>query len=228
MQDKTLMRLRNWITDSGLARGARLPPERELSAALGVSRTDLRNAFLLLASEGLLDRHVGRGTYLTKSTRSQPKARGIEAAVSHLSETTGPTDAMAARLVLEPDLARMAALSATPLQLRRLRELAASMRVATSWSAYETFDYEFHSAIAAASGNAMLTALFEIVNRVRQVVVWRKLAPSDCGPDPSYHSFDEHDAILAALDHRDGAAAAMAMTAHLHATLAALTDTAPV
>lgn len=224
MQDRTLMRLRNWITDANLARGARLPAERELSATLGVSRAELRNAFLLLETEGMLDRHVGRGTYLSKAPRASRGAKGIDAAVSHLVEVTGPVDAMTARLVMEPELARMAALNATPKQLRALRDMSDAMRAATSWSAYETLDHDFHRAIAAASGNTLLQALFDILNGVRQVVVWRKLAPSDKGPEPDYHSFNEHHAILSALFARDGPAAATAMAAHLNATLSTLIE----
>lgn len=224
MQDKTLRRLRNWIAESGLATGARLPPERDLSAALGVSRSELRNALLLLETESMVERHVGRGTYLSKTPRQPRGAKGIQAAISHLSEATGPIDAMSARLVLEPELARMAALNATPTQLRALREMANAMQNATSWSAYEALDHDFHNAVAAASGNAILQALFEILNGVRQVVVWRKLAPTDRGPDPDYHSFTEHDAILSAMENRDSVAASAAMTTHLNSTLLALTS----
>lgn len=224
MQDKTLLRLRNWIAESGLARGAKLPPERKLSAILGVSRAELRNAALLLETEGLLDRHVGRGTYLSKTPRPSRGGKSIDAAASHLAEITSPTDAMTARLVLEPELAQMAALNATPKQLRVLREISDTMRQAPTWAAYEGLDFDFHSAIAAASGNAMLQALFDILNGVRQIVVWRKLAPSDRGPDRDYHSFGEHDAILSALEARDGQAASKAMAAHLNSTLSALKD----
>lgn len=219
------MRLRNWIAESGLARGARLPPERELSVTLGVSRAELRNAFLLLETEGQLERHVGRGTYLAKSPRASRGVKGIDAAVSDLSQTIGPIDAMAARLVLEPELARMAALNATPKQLRALRDMADAMRTATSWAAYEVLDHDFHSAIAATAGNSMLQALFEILNGVRQVVVWRRLATSDQGPSPDYRSFDEHDIIVAALEDRDSSAASAAMAAHLNSTLSILKDT---
>lgn len=223
MQDKTLMRLRSWIAGAGLARGAKLPPERDLSVLLGLSRTELRNALLVLETEGLLDRHVGRGTFLTKAPRASRFSNGIEAAVADLAESTGPVEAMTARLVLEPEIAQMAALNATSKQLRALREHSEAMRAATRWSTYETLDHEFHKAIAAAAGNSMLEALFEILNRVRQVVVWRRLATTDHGPNPDYHSFDEHDAILTALETRDGPAAAVAMRAHLNSTVAALT-----
>ncbi|WP_461425080.1 FadR/GntR family transcriptional regulator [Gymnodinialimonas sp.] len=217
------MRLRTWIAGSGLARGGRLPPERSLSAQLGLTRTELRNALLVLETEGMLERHVGRGTFLAKTLRPSRAGKGIEAAVADLSESTGPVEAMTARLVLEPEIAQMAALNATPKQLRALRDMAQAMRDAPTWDAYEALDHDFHNAIAEAAGNAMLQALFAILNAVRQVVVWRKLATADRAPDPDYHSFAEHDAILAALEARDGPGAASAMRAHLDATMQALT-----
>ncbi|SNS86897.1 FadR/GntR family transcriptional regulator [Tropicimonas sediminicola] len=227
MQEKVLPRLRNWISGSGLAKGDRLPPERTLCTTLGVSRAELRNAYLVLEAEGILERHVGRGTFLSRSLRAARGSNGIEGAISELAESTGPVDAMTARLVLEPELANLAALHATPLQLRELRRLASAMREATSWSAYEELDSEFHETIAAASGNTLLQALHRMVNGVRVIVVWRRLKSTERGPGADYHSFDEHDAILAALESRDGPAASAAMRQHLQGTLAAMTAAPP-
>ncbi|MDV7143896.1 FCD domain-containing protein [Tropicimonas sp. TH_r6] len=227
MQDKILMRLRNWIAGSGLARGDRLPAERALCAQLGISRADLRKALLVLEAEGLLERFVGRGTFLSKQPRPARAGIGLEGVISELAESTSPVDAMTARTALEPEIAHLAALHATPRQLRELRQLADAMRDATSWSAYEGLDSDFHETIAAASGNSLLQSLHRMLNGVRQIVVWRRLDTSELGPDPAYHSFDEHDAILAALESRDGPAAGAAMRAHLHSTLDALTAPAP-
>ncbi len=218
----TLMRLRNWIVGSGLARGDRLPSERELGTLLGVSRAELRKALIVLEAEGGLERLVGRGTFLAKQSRPA-RGSGIEGVISELAESTGPIDAMNARLVLEPELAQLAALNATPAQLRELRRLSNAMRVAATWSSYEGLDSEFHEIIASAAGNSLLQALHRMLNGVRQIVVWRRLETSDPGPDPGYHSFDEHEAILSALERRDGAAASAAMRAHLQSTLAAMT-----
>ncbi|QXT38198.1 FadR/GntR family transcriptional regulator [Gymnodinialimonas ceratoperidinii] len=225
MQDKNLIRLRRWIATSDMTRGARLPAERALSSTLGLSRAELRNALLVLEAEGVLERHVGRGTFLAKSPNAARNGRGMEATIATLSETTAPIDAMDARLALEPELTRLAAVNASPKQLRDLRRLSDDMRAAPTWAAYETLDHDFHAAIAAGSGNALLQTLSEILNGVRQVVVWRRLAPSQQRPEPEYHSFDEHDEIVAALESRDGVAAAKAMTRHLKSTRNALMET---
>lgn len=218
MSDKILTRTRSWIMNSGLSEGDRLPPERTLCTMLGVTRSELRKSLLLLEAEGLLTRHVGRGTYLGASARGAGSA-GLEATVAALSETTGPIEAMSARIALEPETAALAALHATPAQLRELRRLCQATPVASSWESYENLDSRFHETIAEASGNTLLQAMHRILNGVRLVVVWRRLDTPDRGPDSDYHSFAEHYAILAAIEQRKPDEARAAMLAHLNATL---------
>jgi DNA-binding GntR family transcriptional regulator len=52
------------IESGGLQAGERLPPERELARSLGVSRMTVRQALGALAERGLVDRGVGRGTFV--------------------------------------------------------------------------------------------------------------------------------------------------------------------
>jgi DNA-binding FadR family transcriptional regulator len=227
MNDTGLMRLRGWIGNSGLSKGAQLPPERELCTALGISRAELRKALLVLEADEVLERHVGRGTFLCRTARPARGGGGVDRTIAGLSETTGPTEAMNARLAIEPKLAQLAALHATPLQLRDMRRLIQAMRDASSWAGYEALDSDFHEAIAAASGNGLLQALHKILNGVRLAVVWRRLDTQSAAPGSSYHSFAEHYAILTALENRDHVGAALAMQTHLESTLSMMT-TSPV
>src|SRR5712691_12009144 len=55
-------RLREAILSGELAEGTRLPTERALASELGINRTTVMNAYNELASEGLIEGHVGRGT----------------------------------------------------------------------------------------------------------------------------------------------------------------------
>ena len=52
------------IESGGLQAGERLPPERELARSLGVSRMTVRQALDALARRGLVERGVGRGTFV--------------------------------------------------------------------------------------------------------------------------------------------------------------------
>lgn len=225
MNDLGHSRLRAWINASGLTQGARLPAERELAKMLNVSRAELRKGLLLLEVEGVLQRQVGRGTFIAQPIVPR-KGGGPSVSIAEIAERTGPHEAMMARLAIEPELARMAALNAAPRQMRTLRELAAAMRRATTWMTYEDLDAQFHDTIAAASGNALLHEVHKIVNGVRLVVVWRRLSTPDTGPASDYHSLDEHDAIVAALEVHDAPAAHAAMLAHLRSTLRTMTGAA--
>lgn len=59
--------LREAIVSGELAEGTRLPTERALAQELGVNRTTVMNAYNELASEGLIEGHVGRGTLVKRS-----------------------------------------------------------------------------------------------------------------------------------------------------------------
>jgi GntR family transcriptional regulator len=57
-------RLADRIASGALEPGERLPPEREVADALGVSRMTVRQALASLAARGLVERGVGRGTFV--------------------------------------------------------------------------------------------------------------------------------------------------------------------
>ncbi len=215
----TLNRLRDWLGSGAFAPGDRLPPERELSSTLGVSRAELRKALAILEAGGILRRQIGRGTYLMHGRRTPEGGRDF---AERIAARTSPHEAMIARLALEPELAGLAAIHATQQQLSELRVLAAAVRASQSWEDYERLDAELHQAIADAAGNSLLSELHRIVNAVRISVVWPRLDLPPDRPTRDYHSFREHDAILDALAARSRAGAQEAMRAHLKSILATL------
>ena len=93
-----------------------------------VSRGTLRKALADLEVEGLIWRHVGRGTFVGN--------RPVET-VQDLGEVTrriaNPAGVMEARLSLEPELARLAALHATPADLDELAKCVRQSREAGDW-----------------------------------------------------------------------------------------------
>lgn len=211
--------LANWLAGYGAVPGERLPPERQLSETLGISRGELRKAMTALETEGYVERHVGRGTFLREVTAPDISYGPLLAQLSHV---TSPHDAMMARLSLEPELAGHAAIHATQRHLAEARGLADAMRAARNWAEYEQLDSRLHELIAVATGNPLLVELHRIVNAVRLSVVWSNLEIPRDGPPDNYHSFSEHDKIISALEQSDRRAAHTAMRNHLksvHATL---------
>ena len=211
--------LASWLADYGAAPGERLPPERQLSKTLGISRGELRKAMTALEAEGVVERHVGRGTFLRET--SAPNT-SYEPFLLRLSEVTSPHDAMMARLSLEPELAGHAAIHASQRHLTEARSLTDAMRAVGNWAEYEKLDSRLHELIAASTGNPLMIELHRIVNAVRLSVVWSVLEIPQDGPPDDYHSFAEHEEIISALEKRDRWAAHAAMRNHLKSVRATL------
>jgi DNA-binding FadR family transcriptional regulator len=206
-----LARLRFYLAESGLCHGDRLPPERQLAARLGLTRAELRKALAALQSEGQLWRHVGRGTFV--GSRPLDTVGDIAA----MARRTNPGEIMRARLLIEPEIARVAALNATPAQIEELRAVALRARQAASWRHYESLDTRLHHLIAEATQNGLLVGLLDTLNAVRQMATWGRLRIQPLRPARDHHSFTEHDLIVEAIAHRDRTAAADAMRVHLQA-----------
>jgi DNA-binding FadR family transcriptional regulator len=204
-----LTQLRAYLAHEGRAAGARLPPERQLADELGVSRGTLRKALADLEAEGLIWRHVGRGTFVGN--------RPVETVqdLGEVARRTNPAGVMEARLALEPELARLAALHATPADLDELEACVRESRASLDWRTYEYWDNRLHRAVAQATANIVLLSLFDGLNTIRRTVTWGRLRRFAPRPDPAHHSFAEHDRIVRALRERDPGAAAEAMRAHL-------------
>jgi DNA-binding FadR family transcriptional regulator len=210
------VRLRSWLKETELPSSGRLPPERQLAGILGLSRAELRKGLALLEAEGLLWRRVGKGTFL-----SAPTQRDRPDTIS-LAHRTSPPEAMQVRMIIEPEVAGLAARCATGAQIARLKALCVEMRKVCAWPDYQQLDVEFHTALAEAAGNSLLAEIHAIVNEVRRSVVWGGLNKRTLGPPPEYHSFAEHESIVAAIEKRNRPAAMEAMRGHLAATEAEL------
>jgi len=207
--------LLGWIRESKLKEGDKLPSERKLSASLDLSRGELRKALMFLEMGGIIERFIGKGTFLSLNSTD---LRKNEFSINKLVEITSPHDAMIARLSLEPELASNAAFYGLPKQFKEIRKLSEDIKKSKSWAEYEKIDTHFHLLIAEATQNPLLIETFKIINAVRTSVIWPKLVLPKNGPPINYHSFTEHDEIISALEHRDREGAYSAMKKHLKST----------
>lgn len=210
VQADTLSQLRELLTALALPLNGRLPPEREICERLDVPRARLRKAMAVLEDEGRIWRHVGRGTFIG----ARP-VLNLEN-VSFISSLTTPQHIIEARILLEPGLARLAAMNATSSDLEEMRSCNRRCWKARDWGVYEAWDNKFHHAVAVASRNKLLVVLFETLNAVRRSRAWkgsRSLLGAVPGPD--HPSFAEHEAVLDAISKRDAERAEVRMHAHL-------------
>jgi DNA-binding FadR family transcriptional regulator len=203
-------RLRSYILDGGFTQGVRLPPERDLTDKLGMSRSTLRKALDALERDGVIWRHVGKGTFIADGSPKPPTSAMVE-----LGRQLTPFRMMRARMAIEPAIAREAAVNAShDTQMRMQRALDRS-KMASTWRDYEIQDDIFHRTIAEATDNPLLLSLFDQLNGVRRAVAWGSVMRESARPSPDHSSFAEHDSIAKAIADRNTVAAYEAMRTHL-------------
>jgi len=203
-------RIRAMIEAGELAPGDRLPPERNLAATFGVSRSSLRQAFQALAERRILERRQGDGTYLLTGLDA---AWSGDAILDTMSEQSGFLhDILEFRRIMEPRIAALAAQRITPEVIDRLKILVCDQQRALMAEREDSsLDAEFHQLLAANCGNRVIGQVMpliqSIVNKSRSV--W--LQSSGRRRD----SVEGHLRIIDALEARDADAACTAMENHI-------------
>lgn len=221
--DLTVEMVRSHLLGTGTAEGAKLPTERALAEQLGVSRNVIRRALSVMEIEGRVARKVGSGTYLVKQTAATPEQR--EDGLRPRAETldVSPKQIVEARFAFEPNLAALAALNCTTLDLERLDACARSYHRADNFDAYEVADASFHRAIAMATHNPLLISAYETFMTADAQAEWGSIRQRFLTAERRVSSRAEHDKILATIRNRDSAAAFNAAREHLqHITTALL------
>lgn len=186
---------------SGVLRvGTRLPTERELAADYGAARNTVRKTMMRLSSEGLVERHVGRGSFV-----SSPQANN-----SNAVETTGGfslNELLEARLLFEPALVDLVLERASDAELAQLDDRLNAMREAESWARFKETKYELHLYIVKLSGNSFLTHVFEEIIAARRAAAWKRSGPVIPLTMVKVSAITENAAIVEALKSRQNAKA---------------------
>ena len=203
--------IRGLIESGEVARGARLPAERDLAKQLKVSRPSLREALIALEIEGLLDVRVGSGIYVT---RPGARLNGAE-----LTDAHGPFEVIRARRLIEGECAALAAKHATAAQLRAIREAHARMVDETRRNPNPLeADRTFHVRLAEASGNSALVLMVQTLWDQRVSPLYRALERKLDAPSLVAGTLAEHQAIVDAV--AKGEARAARKAAHRHMDMA--------
>ncbi|MFY9646578.1 MAG: FadR/GntR family transcriptional regulator [Terriglobales bacterium] len=212
--EQIVQQVEDSILKGHLKPGDQLPAERDLAQRFGVSRTAVREAVKTLREKGLVEAYSGRGTFITNGT-SQAIRQSLDLMI-RINQQEGSANLAELRLVLEPEIAGLAAQRIEDQLLVTMRETVAVMdRSLSDPDGYVEADLDFHLALAEAAGNPLILSLLDsIVGLLREQRSW--IFKVEGGPERGqFH----HKRILAAVEQRDPEAARQAMRAHLHQVL---------
>jgi DNA-binding GntR family transcriptional regulator len=191
------VRLRDMIIEGALVAGTRLN-ERVLCEQLRVSRTPLREAFNVLAGEGLIELLPNRGAQVAEMSIAD---------IEQTFEVLGALEALSGQLACE----RITDAEVDQIRALHYEMLAAHLR--RDLATYYKLNHAIHNRINLAAGNAVLTTTYLQLNARLQMLRFRS--------NFNQHKWDaamkEHSAMLDALDRRDGPALRAILEAHLRA-----------
>ncbi|TCK20675.1 FadR/GntR family transcriptional regulator [Pseudonocardia endophytica] len=199
--------LADGLRSGTLSAGSRLPTERSLVDQLGIGRTAVRGALAALEREGTIVRHVGRGTFVADTLAA--------ATTGEDAPQTSPAEIMQTRLLLEPEIAALAATQATQADVDHLHHCLSRSEHAIDYADFEGWDSALHRGIATAAHNALLLRLFDTMNAARDLPVWGSIKRRTATPARRERYETGHRAIVDALTERDPDLAREHMRAHL-------------
>lgn len=199
------------IESGQLKPGEKLPTEQRLSEMFGVGRSTIREATSTLATLGYLVTVQGKGSFVRKSI---DPAAASQFALQDIQAAANIIDLVEVREILECNVVRLTAQRADQEDLERIQGVLEKMKTPTGErNAFTEHDFEFHIALARATGNQMILAMMKgIVEQVHQE--YEKFKPDELFQrDRAVHTAEQ---IVNYVIRRDGDRAAAAMQEHLN------------
>ncbi|MFE9251997.1 FadR/GntR family transcriptional regulator [Streptomyces sp. NPDC007088] len=212
-----------------LKAGDRLPPERELAPALGVSRSALREALRVLETVGVLVAHAGRGADAgARIVRHPDDALGRLLRLHFGLGSYSLEDVLEARVVLERSSFEAAARHAPPEDLAVAGEILDGLRrPGIGPEEFNDLDTRFHVQIARSSGNALTSTLTAAVRESVRPLILRALEAAEDWPATAAALNAQHAALLRLVREGDGEAAADLAEEHIRGFHGTLVDGSP-
>jgi DNA-binding FadR family transcriptional regulator len=207
--------IKTMIRDGRLKPGDQLPPERDLTKQLGVSRVSVRDALRALEATGLIEVRVGaRGGAFVTAPAPRLVGEGI-ADMLMLSRVT-PAEVTEARMVFELALLELACERATEEDLAALEDVCDRADTSLAAGAYDpALSTEFHTLLARSTHNVALALFAESLQGPLRLSLEQA---QRADPETGRVGALEHRALVDALRARDADAAKAIMSEHLART----------
>ncbi len=165
--DRVYQEIRNLLRSGDIAPGQRIPNERRLAQMNHASRAQVRDALLMLQKDGLVERKIGSGTYL--SMRAPQIIELAEAQVAMSPERSHDFhETLEARLMIEPPVAARAAEAPTREFVAELDAALERILDAPTWLQFKEEIYGFSRLYYVEAGNGFLCWTFDQIVSTRR------------------------------------------------------------
>lgn len=153
----------NLIQETPYKAGDKLPTEKELCESTGAGRNTVREALKILASRNVLEIRQGAGTFVSEKQGIPDDPLGFSMVNDHVKLTR---DLLQVRIMLEPQIAALAAQCAKEHEIRELEEILEEMEAAMKKREdYSELDTKFHTKIAQCTHNIVMENLLPVIGK---------------------------------------------------------------
>ena len=153
----------NLIQETPYKAGDKLPTEKELCESTGAGRNTVREALKILASRNVLEIRQGAGTFVSEKQGIPDDPLGFSMVNDHVKLTK---DLLQVRIMLEPQIAALAAQCAKEHEIRELEEILEEMEAAMKKREdYSELDTKFHTKIAQCTHNIVMENLLPVIGK---------------------------------------------------------------
>lgn len=170
LYEQVLSQIDQQIKEGKLKLGDRLPPERELSKQMGVSRGTLRDAFRILEAQGVIETKPGGGRHL-REIFNQDEIQDSESIIKEIQKAT-IMDLLEVREILEERMIELVCKRATKEEIDRLESLIEEESMNPNKKRNQELDYVFHTALAECTKNIVIINFMKlnlkIMNQTRK------------------------------------------------------------
>lgn len=205
LYEQVLKKIEGQIVSGVYRKGDLLPSEKELIESFGVSRITVRKALAILAEMGMIETSKGRGSIVLFSQEDACEQGSFAEAAQEYQRSFRASTQI--RLMMEPEIARQAALKATPEQVEHLKEC---MKIGEKGEPYE----DFHIAVAAILDNKELIAIIGQLFQLEESFSPQGLIPPERQQHTSRILEAQHERIVKAIEENDAEFAYFYMKEH--------------
>lgn len=142
--------------------GDKLPSERELSKAYGISRTSVRDGIRQLTTMGYIETKQNVGSFVS-SKYSQAPANS--ASINNVFVAADIVNLMEVRLILENNIMPLAAVRATEDDIQHMKEAVDKISKHENINEFYLADLDFHIALVEATHNEIVIELMQVIFR---------------------------------------------------------------
>ena len=153
----------NLIQETPYKAGDKLPTDKELCESTGAGRNTVREALKILASRNVLEIRQGAGTFVSEKQGIPDDPLGFSMVNDHVKLTK---DLLQVRIMLEPQIAALAAQCAKEHEIKELEEILEEMEAAMKKREdYSELDTKFHTKIAQCTHNIVMENLLPVIGK---------------------------------------------------------------